>query len=734
MNEEIHDMLTELKEMPSIFDVPTKQEYLCSFTAIPPVKSLPSSRLPPLKLTEDMVYSPAPPVKSSSSKSDPTSLPATPFSKTRTSLSDLLAPDLGSGTISGSQTSNLNAFSPKDSQGAKCATDSDHNSNLLNANLFLSDSYINYTSDTNLDGTNACLCITGERKIVSRNTIGKEPIGLQRNNDVCQCGLAIFEREKLRQHTGLFSNDLLQGSSCMENIGVEIDTRYCDTAKRKPTITLVKKEPVTKDSKCGQSTEVLGTSNSTVLVENLLDQFSSPLSASATSEKLVLTGLDNDDTRRPLERRSASEIEKLSKNTVDFLMDLKPVIQESLHKAIHWKTWDQLSTVQGPLSLKQLCQVNSKGSVSAGDPARIPRVIVGHDGNWLSVSPLALHHWEKIFLEPYTSSRDVTYVVLAPENETTNTNVKYFFRELSSTYETCQLGRHVPVSKLSSMSSEGILRIGPKQQNKYGKNVVSPWFGKYENLSDGPRVKLFAQVCKYELGPFLEKLPLEKLSSLGDDGAKKNPNDFTCDNDQPRQDNASVVVYIVNPFDESSDQVLRRESYYALLRGFSEMASGLPEKIRSRLVLEIIPLRQITQVDAYQKTKGSQVSFVKLLKTTAFSVFSRCRMMLQKPYNTRVHTGFWAPSSQRHANKNQASEKTRIRVYAPAYILATPTKLIHNVDTVENADDLATHKESSSLLFCCYGLSHDQRWLLASCTNETGMVMETFVTVVEPCG
>ena len=74
-------------------------------------------------------------------------------------------------------------------------------------------------------------------------------------------------------------------------------------------------------------------------------------------------------------------------------MDLKPVIQESLHKAIHWKTWDQLSTVQGPLSLKQLCQMNSKGSVSTGDSARIPRVIVGHDGEWLSVSPLALHHW-----------------------------------------------------------------------------------------------------------------------------------------------------------------------------------------------------------------------------------------------------------------------------------------------------------------------------------------------------
>ena len=82
----------------------------------------------------------------------------------------------------------------------------------------------------------------------------------------------------------------------------------------------------------------------------------------------------------------------------------------------------------------------------------------------------------------------------------------------------------------------------------------------------------------------------------------------------------------------------------------------------------------------------------------------------------------------------QAAEKTRTRVYSPAYILATPTKLIHNVDTVENADDLGTHKETSSLLFCCYGLSDDQRWLLASCTDETGMVMETFVTMVEPNG
>ena len=163
---------------------------------------------------------------------------------------------------------------------------------------------MNYASDTNMDGTNACLCITGERKLMNRQALGKEPIGFPRNNDVCQCGLGIFEREKLRQHTGLFSNELLHVSSCMDNIGVELDTRYCDTAKRKRTPLLVKKEPITKDLKSSQSAELMGTSNSTILVENLLNQFSSPLSASATSEKLVLTGLDNEDTCSSLLRKS----------------------------------------------------------------------------------------------------------------------------------------------------------------------------------------------------------------------------------------------------------------------------------------------------------------------------------------------------------------------------------------------------------------------------------------------
>ena len=156
-----------------------------------------------------------------------------------------------------------------------------------------------------MDGTNTCLCITGDRKPTNRHlTLGKEPMGLPRNNDVCQCGLGIFEREKLREHTGLFSDELLHVNSCMETIGVTLDQRYCDTAKRRTTAPAIKKEVVSKDVKPAQTTELLGTSNSTILVENLIDQFSTPLSAAATSERLGTTNVESEDTGSPLQTKS----------------------------------------------------------------------------------------------------------------------------------------------------------------------------------------------------------------------------------------------------------------------------------------------------------------------------------------------------------------------------------------------------------------------------------------------
>lgn len=75
------------------------------------------------------------------------------------------------------------------------------------------------------------------------------------------------------------------------------------------------------------------------------------------------------------------------------------------------------------------------GTEDRCEPQPIPKVVVGHEKDWLSVAPYALHYWEKLLLEPYSYSRDVAYVVVAPDNDYVLSSVRNFFRELSSTYE-----------------------------------------------------------------------------------------------------------------------------------------------------------------------------------------------------------------------------------------------------------------------------------------------------------
>lgn len=199
--------------------------------------------------------------------------------------------DLNSVTMATNMQQTSKANSPGDTTSVKFLPEIDQNSNLLNANLFLSDSYVNYTSDRNLDDTNACSCTSSECKLNNR---------LYVDNDICVCGLRLFEKERLRSHTGLFSSESCGLNSCIDDIGVNLDIRYCDMAKRKEVPVLVKKEESAKVSKSVQSAELLGTCNSTCLVENLLDQFSSPLCASDTADKLYFTPSDNVDTTKVL--------------------------------------------------------------------------------------------------------------------------------------------------------------------------------------------------------------------------------------------------------------------------------------------------------------------------------------------------------------------------------------------------------------------------------------------------
>lgn len=100
-------------------------------------------------------------------------------------------------------------------------------------------------------------------------------------------------------------------------------------------------------------------------------------------------------------------------------------------------------------------------------------------------------------MEPYTNSRDVAYIVVAPDSDCVLTHVKKYFKELSTIYELCRLGRHCPITKVLR---DGIMRVGKSTAKKLADEPVDDWFNQIGDGSIASRLKLYAQACRYHLG------------------------------------------------------------------------------------------------------------------------------------------------------------------------------------------------------------------------------------------
>ena len=116
---------------------------------------------------------------------------------------------------------------------------------------------------------------------------------------------------------------------------------------------------------------------------------------------------------------------------------LLPVLNTSLH--VRNGTESTKLTVEGPLTWRQfhrMAGVTTKGNTDDGcEPLPIPSLMVGYEREWLSVSPLSLHFWDSLNLEPWAASRDVAYLVLAPDNDNVLDEVRLFLSALTNGYE-----------------------------------------------------------------------------------------------------------------------------------------------------------------------------------------------------------------------------------------------------------------------------------------------------------
>ncbi len=113
------------------------------------------------------------------------------------------------------------------------------------------------------------------------------------------------------------------------------------------------------------------------------------------------------------------------------------------------------------------------GSDEVCEPQPIPHLLAGYDKDWLSVSPYALRYWDKLLLEPYSKQQDVAYIVVSPDNDHIITAVQAFFKEMSTVYELCRLGKHCPISK---DLRDGIMRIKKKAATTLADEPVNEWF------------------------------------------------------------------------------------------------------------------------------------------------------------------------------------------------------------------------------------------------------------------
>lgn len=174
---------------------------------------------------------------------------------------------------------------------------------------------------------------------------------------------------------------------------------------------------------------------------------------------------------------------------------LQPLLQEAIQKKCTTRLWEAPYTVKGPLTWRQFHRLAGRGTDDRCEPQPIPSIMVGHDKDWLSLSPYAIQHWDRLLLEPYSYARDIAYIVVAPDNEAILPRVRRFFKELSSAYEVCRLGRHSPITKILR---DGILRVGKTSKNKLANEPVDEWFTMLGESETADMLKLYAQV-KYLL-------------------------------------------------------------------------------------------------------------------------------------------------------------------------------------------------------------------------------------------
>ncbi|XP_058465174.1 mediator of RNA polymerase II transcription subunit 13 isoform X2 [Malaya genurostris] len=470
---------------------------------------------------------------------------------------------------------------------------------------------------------------------------------------------------------------------------------------------------------------------------------------------------------------------KSNQDIVRIMKSMQPLLQDAFHKKCTTRLWDAPYTIQGPLTWRQFHRLAGRGTGQC-EPQPVPSLVVGYEKDWLSLSPYAIQYWDKLLLEPYSYPRDIAYVVVLPDNDHIVSKVKTYFKELSTTYEMCKLGRHNPIK-----GWDGILRVGSNRVLKETQNSsMDEWFTSLGDTRLSELLKLYAQTCQQQLAPYLSKVPSDKslldppenhnVSSASHAAAlalaqasstpnrdapnqspmpppppstpdptqpgDKAPSTPKSENDTESRDNLNtsssspadrmqhdddgkepphIVLYMVEPFTCGTDSTeIERLACLSLLRCYSNILNTVPDSIRANISVQLISLESILELGRSR----NRLRLSDHMRCQALSIFSQSRRFMQHLNNVKSLTGFGTAANAEQFMKNK-DEKNRApyKLYTPPYVLA---KLCEKKENSESFGQTSI-KQQCSIMYCSYCLSEDQSWLLAVATDDRGEFLET---------
>ncbi len=198
-------------------------------------------------------------------------------------------------------------------------------------------------------------------------------------------------------------------------------------------------------------------------------------------------------------------------------------------------------------------------------------------------------------------------------------------------------------------------------------------------------------------------------------------------------DPPAVVIYLVDPFSFGIDNCdLMRLSTLALLRCFQQIVPGLPENLRHNIFLQTVSLESVLELSE----SPARETAPQALRGLAFSVYSQAQRPFLYGRDCKTLTGFGpASNAERFFRDNDSKTSIPRYLHQPPFVLAPPPvkkKLSDSSDGNSGASSSNSAVErSSNTLFVNYCLSEDQRWLLASASDERGELCRTTVVNVD---